>query len=280
MINIGTHVSSSKSLDLVFDRGREVGAKSIQFFLRSPRGWTWTERYQEEKDKFIKKAKEYGIRPTVAHASYLFNLASDEEELFKKSVEGVVQELSLCEELGIDYYVIHAGKTKGRSKEEGIIRIKQGLEIVFGKVEPKRCCFLFESLAGQKGEVGDSTQELKKLMEPFKKLNIGVCIDTAHLFAAGYEIHTQDGLKKYKEEFDSMIGLDKIKVVHCNDSKVPFGSRKDRHEHIGEGFIGLDGFKVIVNDEFLRNLPFILETPKEGNMDIINIQRLKMLEHP
>lgn len=280
MINIGTHVSSSKSLDLVFDRGREVGASSIQFFLRSPRGWTWTERQPEEKKSFIKKAEEYGIKPTVAHASYLFNLASDEEELFRKSVEGVIQELSLCEELGIDYYVIHSGKTKGRSKEEGIKRIQQGLEIVFSKIEPKRCCFLFETLAGQKGEVGDNTQELKELMEPFKQMNVGVCIDTAHLFAAGYPIHTQDGLKRYKQEFDNMIGLEKIKVVHCNDSKVPFGSRKDRHEHIGEGFIGLDGFKVIVNDEFLKRLPFILETPKEGDMDIINIQRLKNLEHP
>lgn len=280
MINIGTHVSSSKSLDLVFDRGKELGVNSIQFFLRSPRGWTWTERSPAEKESFIKKSQEYGIKPTVAHASYLFNLASDEDGLFKKSIEGVIQELSLCEELGIDYYVIHSGKTKGRSKEEGIKRIHQALEMVFKQIEPKRCCFLFETLAGQRGEVGESIEELKKLMDPFTNMNVGICIDTAHLFAAGYPIHTKEGIESYKKDFDSLIGLDKIKVIHCNDSKVPFGSKKDRHEHIGEGFIGLDGFKVLVNDGFMKNLPFILETPKEGNMDIINIQRLRQLEHP
>lgn len=280
MINIGTHVSSSKSLDLVFDRGKEVGASSIQFFLSSPRSWHIPDRTDREKEAFIEKSKSYGIRPTVAHASYLFNLATDEEELFRKSVNGVIKELSLCEEIGIDYYVIHSGKTKGRSKEEGIKRIIHGLNIIFEKVQPKKCCFLLETLAGQKGEVGENTLELKKLIEPFKNLNIGVCIDTAHLFASGYHIDTKEGLESYKREFDTLIGLDRIKVIHCNDSKVPFASKKDRHEHIGKGFIGLKGFEILVNDEYLKSLPFILETPKEGNMDIINIRILQSLVHP
>ncbi|MEZ0324224.1 MAG: deoxyribonuclease IV [Hydrogenothermaceae bacterium] len=280
MVNIGTHVSSSKSLDLVFDRGLEVGANSIQFFLRSPRSWTWIERTDKEKELFIKKSKETGIYPTVVHASYLFNLASDEEELFNKSVKGVIEELLLCEELKIDYYVIHAGKTKGRSKKEGIDRIHQGFEIIFKNVNLKHCYFLVETLAGQKGEVGENTQEIKQLIEPFKDLNVGVCIDTCHLFASGYHIDTVEGLNDYKREFDGLIGLGRIKVVHCNDSKTPFGSKKDRHEHIGEGYIGLKGFEVIINDSFLKTLPFILETPKEDNMDIINIKRLRSLEHP
>lgn len=280
MVNIGTHVSSSKSLDLVFDRGLEVGANSIQFFLRSPRSWAWIERTEKEKELFMKKAKESGISPTVVHASYLFNLASDEEELFNKSVKGVIEELALCEELKIDYYVIHAGKTKGRSKKEGIERLHQALENIFKKVELKHCYFLVETLAGQKGEVGENTQEIKQLIEPFKDSNIGVCIDTCHLFASGYHIDTTEGLEEYKREFDSLIGLDRIKVIHCNDSKVPFGSKKDRHEHIGEGYIGLKGFEVIINDKFLKTLPFILETPKEGDMDIVNIKRLRSLEHP
>lgn len=280
MINIGTHVSSSKSLDLVFDRGREVGANSIQFFLSSPRSWQIPKRTEREKDNFREKYKTYGIKPTVAHASYLFNLATDDENLFRKSINGVIEELTLCEEIGIDYYVIHSGKTKGKSKEEGIDRIIYALNIIFEKIQPNRCCFLFETLAGQRGEVGEKTAEIKELIQPFKRMNVGVCIDTAHLFASGYHIDTKEGLDIYKKEFDRMIGLDKIKVIHCNDSKVPFGSKKDRHEHIGKGFIGLEGFRVIINDTNLKNLPFILETPKEGNMDVINIKTLRSLEHP
>ncbi|MCX7738817.1 MAG: deoxyribonuclease IV [Hydrogenothermaceae bacterium] len=280
MINIGTHVSSSKSLDLVFDRGREVRAQSIQFFLRSPRSWTSVERKEEEKELFVKKSRTYNISPKVAHASYLYNLASPDENLFNKSLNGVIQDLKLCEEIGIDYYVIHAGKTKGESKESGVERIKKAFEKIFRDIPLKRCCFLVETLAGQRGEVGESIHEIKQLIEPFEGVNIGVCIDTAHLFASGYRIDRENGLLEYKEVFDNLIGLEKIKLIHCNDSKVPFGSKKDRHEHIGKGFIRLEGFRVIVNDKLFRTLPFILETPKEGNMDIINIQKLRELEHP
>lgn len=280
MVNIGTHVSSSKSIDLVFDRGLEVGANSIQFFLRSPRTWAWIDRSSTEKDLFIKKSRESGIFPTVAHASYLFNLASDDDDLFNRSIHSVIEELLLCEELNIDYYVIHAGKTKGRSKEEGIKRILQAFDTIFKKVDLKHCWFLVETLAGQRGEVGQTTQEIRDMILPYKDINIGVCIDTCHLFAAGYSINKKEGLESYKREFDSLIGLDRIKVIHCNDSKAPFNSKKDRHEHIGEGYIGLDGFEVIINDSFFRKLPFILETPKEGDMDIVNIKRLRSLEHP
>lgn len=137
MVNIGTHVSSSKSLDLVFDRGKEVGAKSIQFFLRSPRSWSWIERKESEKQLFLKKKNTYGINPTVVHASYLFNLASYDDELFNKSINSVIEELELCEELKVDYYVIHAGKTKGKSKEYGINRILKAFEVIFSKVSLK-----------------------------------------------------------------------------------------------------------------------------------------------
>ncbi|MGC9120475.1 MAG: TIM barrel protein, partial [Sulfurihydrogenibium sp.] len=144
MVNIGTHVSSSKSIDLVFDRGKEVGAKSIQFFLRSPRSWQWIDRKESEKENFINKKLSYNINPVIVHASYLFNLASSDEELFNKSVNSVIEELKLCEELEIEYYVIHAGKTKGNSKEYGIKRILEGLEKIFSKVNLKNTTFLVE----------------------------------------------------------------------------------------------------------------------------------------
>lgn len=277
MVKIGAHVSSSKSLDLVFDRGKEIGAETIQFFVRSPRAWAWKERTDKEKELFNKKRKETKINPLVVHASYLFNLASEDENLRKKSITGVIEELMLCEELNIQYYVIHAGKAKGQSEEKAINHILNAMEDIFKKVNLKNTTFLVETLAGQKGEIGKTTEEIKRLIEPFKTENIGVCIDTCHIYSAGYKINEKKGFNEYKKEVDSLIGLEKVKVIHCNDSKTPFNSHKDRHEHIGKGSIGLKGFELFLNDSYFSKLPFILETPKEDNMDIINIKILKSL---
>ena len=277
MVKIGTHVSSSKSLDLVFDRGREINADTIQFFLSSPRSWKWKERTEKEKELFKKKNKETGITPTVVHASYLFNLASGNLELRNKSINGVINELKLCEELKIDFYVIHAGKAKGLEDKEAIKNIIESVKIIFSQVELKHTKFLFETLAGQKGEIGKNTDELVELLEPFDREKTGICLDTCHIYSAGYKINEEEGFYKYKEELDNKIGLENIHVIHCNDSKTPFNSRKDRHEHIGEGSIGLKGFQLFLNDSDFRKLPFILETPKEGNWDLINMERLKKL---
>ena len=277
MVKIGTHVSSSKSLDLVFDRGKEVNADTIQFFLSSPRSWKWKERTEKEKELFKKKNKETGITPTVVHASYLFNLASGNLELRNKSINGVVNELKLCEELKIDFYVIHAGKAKGLEDKEAIKNIIESVKIILSQVELKHTKFLFETLAGQKGEIGKNTDELVELLEPFDREKTGICLDTCHIYSAGYKINEEEGFYRYKEELDKKIGLDNIHVIHCNDSKTPFNSRRDRHEHIGEGSIGLKGFQLFLNDDDFRKLPFILETPKEGNWDLINMERLRRL---
>ncbi len=277
MVKIGTHVSSSKSLDLVFDRGKEVGAQTIQFFVSSPRSWKWKERSDYEKRLFKEKKIKTGISPTVVHSSYLFNLASGDKDLRKKSIEGVINELKLCEELDIDFYVIHAGKSKGLPEETAVKNIIDSLKEVFSVVKPKNTVFLFETLAGQKGEIGKSTEELVKLMEPFSKEKVGVCLDTCHLYSAGYRINQEEGFYSYKEELDKLIGLENVHVIHCNDSKTPFNSRKDRHQHIGEGYIGYKGFELFLNDDYFSKLPFILETPKVGNWDTINMERLKSL---
>ncbi|EDP72901.1 deoxyribonuclease IV, partial [Hydrogenivirga sp. 128-5-R1-1] len=144
-------------------------------------------------------------------------------------------------------------------------------------VSLRNTTFLVETLAGQKGEIGKTTQEIKALIQPFESENIGVCLDTCHIYSAGYKINKEKGFQDYKDEFDTLIGLDKIKVIHCNDSKTPFNSRKDRHEHIGKGSIGLKGFEFFLNDEYFCRLPFILETPKQGNMDIVNMEKLRSL---
>ncbi len=277
MVNIGTHVSSSKSLDLVFDRALEVGANSIQFFLRSPRSWAWIERSDKEKIDFLNKKNKLNLSPLVVHASYLFNLASFDKDLIKKSIEGVIQELNLCEELGIDYYVIHPGKTKGRPIEEGIKKIVESLEEIFSKVKLHKTTFLIETLAGQNGEVGSKLEDIYEILKNFRSENVGVCVDTCHIFAAGYNISDEEGFIDFKKQLNSLLGLEMVKVVHCNDSKAPFNSKKDRHEHIGKGYIGLKGFKLFLNDEHFSKIPFILETPKENDMDKVNISILKSL---
>lgn len=277
MVKIGTHVSSAKSLDLVFDRGKEVGADTIQFFVSSPRSWAWKERTEEEKALFLQKRQDTGIQPVVVHASYLFNLASADENLRKKSINGVINELKLCEELGIDYYVIHAGKAKGQPEKQAIQNIIDSLKVVFSEVKLQNTTFLFETLAGQKGEIGKTTDEIVALIEPFPNIKTGVCLDTCHLYSAGYKINEEEEFLKYKEELKEKIGLEKVKVIHCNDSKTPFNSRRDRHEHIGEGSIGLKGFELFLNDEYFKNLPFILETPKVDDWDLINMERLRNL---
>ncbi len=277
MAIIGTHVSSAKSIDLVFDRGKEVNAQTIQFFLRSPRAWAWKEKGEEEKKEFLRKRTEFNIFPLIAHGSYLFNLASSDENLRKKSVNGMIEELTLCEELGIHYYVFHPGKAKGLSEEKGIKNIQKSLDEIFKEINLKNTILLFETLAGQKGELGKTTEELYKIMEPYMKEQVGICLDTCHIYSAGYKINELEAFNKYKNEIDKYFGVETVKVIHCNDSKTPFNSRKDRHEHIGEGSIGYKGFELFLNDEYFGNLPFILETPKEGDWDRINMERLKKL---
>ncbi|NPA54281.1 MAG: deoxyribonuclease IV [Aquificae bacterium] len=277
MVRIGTHVSSSKSLDLVFDRGKEVKADTIQFFLSSPRSWKWKERTDEEKFLFKEKRNKTGISPVVVHSSYLFNLASNDKNLREKSIEGVINELKLCEELEINFYVIHPGKAKGQPQDIALKNIIQSLKYIFSEVELKNTIFLLETLAGQKGEIGKTTEEIAKLIEPFYENNIGICIDTCHIYSAGYKINEEEGFFSYKEELKKYIGLEKVFLIHCNDSKTPFNSRKDRHEHIGEGSIGYKGFELFLNDSFFSKLPFILETPKVGNWDLINMKRLRNL---
>ncbi len=274
MVRIGAHVSASKSLDLVFDRGLEIGAQTIQFFVNSPRSWKTRVRTDREIALFQKKRNKQDIYPIVVHASYLYNLASDDEQLRKRSITGVINDLYLCDELGIDFYVIHPGKAKDQSEKKALENIKRSLEIIFSKISPDTV-FLLETLAGQKGEIGKTTQELKELLSVIPEDKTGICVDTCHIFSAGYKINEEEGFKSYKEEVANLVGLEKVKIIHCNDSKTPFNSRKDRHQHIGEGYIGMKGFELFLNDSYFGTLPYIIETPKTGNYDQINMERLR-----
>jgi len=276
MALFGAHVSASGSLLKTFERAKEVTAEVFQFFLRSPRVWNWKGVDQKTKESFKKKLEEFK-NPVVVHAPYLLNLASPKEELRKKSIEVFIEELKFCDEVGIHYYNFHPGTATGITEEEGLRNVINSLSEIFSQYEPKRTIVLLENTAGERGDLGKNFYELKEIMDALPGVNLGVCLDTCHAFAYGYELNTQKGFDRLKKEIENTVGLESVKIIHCNDSKVPLGARKDRHQHIGKGYIGLEGFANLLKDEYFSTLPYYIETPKEGNMDLVNLRTLREL---
>ncbi len=276
MALFGAHVSASGSILKTFSRAKEINAEVFQFFLRSPRVWRWKGVDPKTKEEFKKKLKNFnGV--VVVHAPYLLNLASPKEELRKRSVDVFLEELRFCDEVGIHYYNFHPGTATGISEEEGLRNVLKSLEEVFSDYVPKNTTVLLENTAGERGDLGKNFRELGELINPFEGLKIGVCLDTCHAFAYGYQINTKRGFEAFKREADKYVGLERIKLIHANDSKVPLGGRKDRHEHIGKGYIGLEGFRNLLKDDYFSKLPYCLETPKEDNMDVVNLRILRKL---
>ncbi len=273
MALFGAHVSSAGSILKTFERAEEIGAEVFQFFLRSPRAWGWKGVSKELVSKFRRRLSDFG-NPVMVHAPYLLNLASPKEDLRRRSVEVFLEELIACEELGVDFYNFHPGTATGVDEKEGIMNILRSLEEIFSSCEPKRTTVLLENTAGERGDLGKNFEELSLILKSFDGVRIGVCLDTCHAFAYGYEINTDKGFSEFLKEVDK-IGIENIKAIHANDSKFPLGSRKDRHEHIGEGFIGLKGFKNLFAHEYFRGLPYFIETPKAGDMDRVNLEKLR-----
>jgi len=274
---LGVQVSSAGSLLKTFERAKERGIDVFQFFLRSPRAWQAKKISEEEVEGFIKQKERENWTPLVVHAPYLLNLASPKEDLRKRSVEVFIEELKLCDTLRVEYYNFHPGTAKDISDEEGLRNVIKSLEEAFVEYTPKYTKVLFENTAGERGDLGKDFWELKSLIEPFKDLDLGVCIDTCHAFAYGYLINTQEGFDTFKREIDRSIGIERVKAIHCNDSKTPCGSRKDRHEHIGLGYIGLKAFELFLTDAYFSQLPYYLETPGDAACDIKNLNTIRSL---
>ncbi len=271
MALFGAHLSSSGSLLFVFERAKNVGAEVIQFFLGSPRSW---KRHLPGEDlirEFSKKLKEFK-GPVVLHASYLINLASENEELRKRSVDLVLEDLDFCERAGIRYYTLHPGKCE--SKGKGIFNLMRSLEEIFRNSEPKKTTLLLENQAGGKGDVCRNLEEIGYVVRNFDS-KVGVCIDTCHTLSSGYEINKREGFLKFKETLEKEVGIEKVFLIHANDSKFPPGSGRDRHEHIGRGFLGIEGFRNFLTDPDFSKLPYCIETPAEGNMDLVNLRTLR-----
>jgi deoxyribonuclease-4 len=276
---LGAHESVSGGLHLAFARIRMAGGECLQLFTRNQRQWQASELTATEKALFRAAHEESGGMIVASHASYLVNLASGKEELRQKSVRNLVLELGRCVQLEIPYVVLHPGSHGGDGVEAGLMRCVGGLDLVLGESDG-RVQILIETTAGQGTGLGSSFAELAYILEnsQYPEL-LGVCIDTCHIFAAGYELRTSAGYGATMAALQQTVGLEKVRFFHLNDSKAGLGGRVDRHEHIGGGAIGLDGFRNLLRDRRFANLPMVLETPKSEDLDEdrVNLQTLRSL---
>lgn len=266
-MRIGFHVSISGGFSLAVQRAFELGCTTMQIFSRNPRGWTVKPLDRDDIAEFKKLREKWDIVPVFVHTNYLINLASPRPDLYEKSVEQFVIDLERTERLGAEYLVTHLGSASGKDPGWMIERVAGALNMSM-KLHPPKATILLENTAGESGDVG---YELEQIGEVISKLNdpshIGVCYDTCHGFAAGYDIRTKKGVDALAARIGSTVGLDRIKGMHLNDCLRDFGSRIDRHWHIGEGKIGLDGFRVLLNHPKFKDVPKIMETPKETEED-------------
>ena len=281
-LKIGCHISIAGGIDNSVVRAVESGCNTMQIFSKNASTWREKILKKDEIESFRKNLKNSNINPVFIHTSYLINLASPSDELYFKSINAFLEEMKRADLLLPDpYLIIHPGAHTGAGEEYGIQRIIRALNIILGRSADLnlKTMILLEDTAGSGTHLGYTFYQLKRMVEGAKdRKKIGICFDTCHAFTAGYDLSHQEGVEQTLEKIDKYVGLERLKVIHINDSKYPLGSRKDRHMHIGKGYIGLEGFKLLVNHRYLKNLPFILETPKHDEKDDLkNINLVKSL---
>ena len=281
-MKIGCHISIAGGIDNSVVRAVELGCNTMQIFSKNASTWREKILKKGEVESFRENLKKSNINPVFIHASYLVNLASPSDELYFKSINAFLEDIKRADLLLPDpYLIIHPGAHTGAGEEYGIQRIIRALNIILEESTDLglKTMILLEDTAGSGTHLGYTFGQLKRMMEGAKdRKRIGICFDTCHAFAAGYDLSHREGIKQTLEEIDKYLGLEQLKVIHLNDSKFSLGSRKDRHMHIGKGYIGLEGFKVLVNHKYLKNLPFILETPEyDEKDDLKNINLVKNL---
>ena len=277
---LGAHTSTAGGVSKSIDLAEKFGFTAMQIFTKNNNRWFQKSLEEEEIVAFKSKFKASKIEFVVSHDSYLINLCAKDNSILKKSRSAFIDELKRCELLGIPYLNFHPGAHLGAGAEDGIKLIAESINLVHEKTEDYKVSSMLETTAGQGTTIGYRFEQLQKIIELVeRKERMSVCIDTAHIFAAGYNIKDSKEFNKVINAFDDIIGWDKLKCFHMNDSKKELGSRVDRHEHIGKGFIGLDGFSNIMNDKRLKKIPKILETPKgkEQLEDLENIAALQSL---
>ena len=277
---LGAHTSIAGGVSKSVELAEKLGFTAMQIFTKNNNRWFQKPLEEKEIDNFKSKLKKSQIKFVVSHDCYLINLCAKDKSILKKSREAYLDELERCALLGIPHLNFHPGAHLGLGEEEGIKLIAESLNITHDKTKNYNVSSMVETTAGQGTTIGYRFEQLRKIIDLVEdKDRMTVCIDTAHIFAAGYDIKDPKKFKSVIKEFDEIIGLERLKCIHMNDSKKALGSRVDRHEHIGKGFIGLEGFSNIMNDNRLWNIPKILETPKgkEQKEDLMNLAVLKQL---
>lgn len=265
-ILLGAHMSIAGGFAQAFARGEEIGCTAISIFTKSNRQWHAKPLEHEQIQEFKNSFDNSSIRAVVAHAAYLINIGAANPETHKKSIESLQQELERTTQLGIPL-VFHPGSHTSETIEKCLEKIIEGCHTIFSAV-PGKSMLLIESMAGQGSTVGFTIEQLAVLHKALKTTKrIGFCIDTCHIFAAGYDISTKKGYEEFFDEFDRQIGIAHIKAFHVNDSLKAAGSKVDRHSHIGKGAIGLEPFKLLMNDERFFDIPKVLETPVDSYLE-------------
>jgi len=275
-LKIGFHVSIIGRIDEAVDRAVEIGCNTFQLFTRNPRSWKAEELKPDEIRDFIEKVEKYDMQPIFAHMPYLVNLASPRPKIYMLSKMTLKTELERCRILKIPYLVTHLGSHLGSGREKGLKRIIQAINEAYDSTNSE-VMLLLENTAGMRNSIGSTFEEIKYIIDNLKHPDlVGVCFDTAHAYAAGYDLRTRRAVEETIHKLDRIIGFERLKLVHLNDSRGGLGSHIDRHEHIGLGNIGEDGFRAILKSRLSR-LPLILETPiDERRSDLENL--LKVLE--
>ncbi len=277
-MRFGFHISIAGGFSKVVERAHVRDCETIQFFSRNPRGWKYSPLNKKEVEAFRSSIQSSDLFPIFLHMPYLPNIASFKSKFYKRSIDSIATDLQRAEQLGAQYLIIHIGHRMESSEDQAIEAVSQGIDQAFEKVK-NAVILLMENTAGQGTEIGYAFDQIKKIIEGVHDhQRMGVCLDTAHSFEAGYDLSNQDGIERTLEKFDQTIGLKRLHLLHLNDSKTPLGSKKDRHWHIGEGYIGLEGFRNLVNHPLLRHLPGIMETPRKDTIeDLKNMKVIRSL---
>ena len=277
---LGAHMSIAGGLHLAFTRIQQVQGESLQIFLSNQRQWKTTPLTSEMVAEFRRQWKENNHLPVAAHDSYLINLAAPDPTTLERSVAAFADELQRAAILGIPFLITHPGSHRGVGVEAGLERFVENMDRAITRSKTSTVMVLIENTAGQGTNLGSTFEEISFILsESQYGDDLGICFDTSHAFAAGYDMRTRVAYEDTLSKFDQVIGLEKLKFFHLNDSKRPLGSRVDRHQHIGKGEIGLAGFRLLLNDPRFQQHPMVLETPKgkELKEDKKNLKVLRSL---
>ncbi len=278
---LGAHFSIAKGLHNAFYEAHTFNCNALQIFTKNAHTWKERKLSQNEIDLFDQARENTSISAIASHTSYLINLATFERKNHAMSCKALKHEIVRSSMLSIPFVVLHPGAHKGRGERAGIRKIAAGINEIFKHTSGVHTRLLLETTAGQGSGLSHTFEQLRSIMDKVENKNrLGFCLDTSHIFAAGYDIRTKVSYHKTIDAFDALIGLEHLCLIHLNDSKKELNSRVDRHEHIGEGHIGINAFKLFMSDNRFREIPKIIETPKEKagkDYDLINLDRLRSL---